>query len=105
MKKKHNISKTKNVKKSTTYLKKAIKYLISFTLTALLAVIVATLFFQILSKYYAFASKNSLTLYDLSILSSFSGGVFGVMIAKFGTVMRSINKAFDRFAKKEGGSK
>lgn len=86
------------------HLSKALLFTITLALTALLAVFVATLFFESLVKYYAFASNHEMTIYDLSIMSSFTGGVFGVVISKFGAVMKFFNRKFDSLLTK-GGSK
>lgn len=85
---------------SKSSLKKAATFSVALISSIFTVLLVASIVFQALSQYYAISVERDLTFFDLSIMSSFTGGVFGAIICRFSNLVKfyheKISKVFDK---------
>lgn len=81
-----------------------LKTLIAVALSALTVVLVVTFTIQIIASFYQSAAQRGMTIFDLTVISTFTGAVNGVIISKFVSIYRVIRKALD-FRKKGDSDK
>ena len=84
---------------------KILSLIISTALAILLIAVISTFFFEVLSRYYTLAVDRELSFYDLSIMSSFTGGAFGVIISNFVKIVRFFNDKIANVISKKGDRK
>lgn len=90
---------------SNLSISKILSLIISTALAILLIAVISTLFFEVLSRYYTLAVDRELSFYDLSIMSSFTGGAFGVIISNFAKIVRFFNDKITNVISKKGDRK
>ena len=76
-------------------LKKLMKSLISAALTIIVEILSVTFIVQIISGFYQVAINHQLNVFDLTILSTFTGATCGVIISKVASIYRFIRRRFD----------
>lgn len=75
--------------------KKIMKSLIAATLTIIVEILSVTFIVQIISGFYQVAINHQLNVFDLTILSTFTGATCGVIISKIASIYRFIRRRFD----------
>lgn len=76
--------------------KRFFKFLIAAILTIFVELLSVTFIVQIISSFYQVAIEHQLNVFDLTILSTFTGAVCGVIISKFASIYRFFRKVLDR---------
>ena len=76
--------------------KRFFKSLIASILTIFVELLSVTFVVQIIASFYQVAIEHQLNVFDLTILSTFTGAVCGVIISKFASVYRFFRKVLDR---------
>lgn len=75
---------------------KIIKIVISFALALLFLVLTVTFLIQAIAGYYQIAVNRGMTVFDLTIVSTFVGSICGVIISKFSSIYKSIFNFLNR---------
>lgn len=72
-----------------------LKSIVSIALTLLILVLIVTFTIQSIASFYQTAAHSNLTIFDLTVVSTFAGSVNGVIISKTYSIYRSIRKFLD----------
>jgi len=83
-------------------LKSILKSALAAILTLALELLIVTFIIQLISGFYQVAVNHQLNVFDLTILSTFTGAVCGVIISKAMSIYRFFRRLFDH--SKKGGS-
>lgn len=75
---------------------KIIKIVLSFALALLFLVLTVTFLIQAIAGYYQIAVNRGMTVFDLTIVSTFVGSICGVIISKFSSIYKSIFNFLNR---------
>lgn len=75
---------------------KIIKIVLSFALALLFLVLTVTFSIQAIAGYYQIAVDRGMTVFDLTIVSTFVGSICGVIISKFSSIYKSIFNFLNR---------
>lgn len=75
---------------------KIIKIVLSFALALLFLVLTVTFLIQAIAGYYQIAVDRGMTVFDLTIVSTFVGSICGVIISKFSSIYKSIFNFLNR---------
>lgn len=75
---------------------KIIKIVLSFALALLFLVLTVTFLIQAIARYYQIAVNRGMTVFDLTIVSTFVGSICGVIISKFSSIYKSIFNFLNR---------
>lgn len=75
---------------------KIIKIVLSFALALLFLVLTVTFLIQAIAGYYQIAVNRGMTVFDLTIISTFVGSICGVIISKFSSIYKSIFNFLNR---------
>ena len=77
-------------------IKSILKSALSIILTLASELIIVTFIVQLISGFYQVAINHQLNVFDLTILSTFTGAVCGVLISKATSIYRFFRKLIDR---------
>ena len=75
---------------------KIFKMILSMALTLLFLILVVTFLIQSIAGYYQIAVNRGMTVFDLTILSTFVGAMSGVVVSKFLSIYKSIFNFLNR---------
>lgn len=75
---------------------KIIKTVLALALTVLFLILVVTFLIQAIAGYYQIAVNRGMTVFDLTIVSTFVGAICGVVISKFSAIYKSIFNFLNR---------
>lgn len=75
---------------------KTLKIILSLALTLLFLVLAVTFLIQAIAGYYQIAVNRGMTVFDLTIVSTFVGSICGVIISKFSSIYKSIFNFLNR---------
>ena len=75
---------------------KIIKIVLSFALALLFLVLTVTFLIQAIAGYYQIAVNRGMTVFDLTIVSTFVGSICGVIISRFSSIYKSIFNFLNR---------
>ena len=76
--------------------KKALKSVIALILTIMLELVSITFIVQLISGFYQVAINHQLNVFDLTILSTFTGATCGVIVSKIASIYRFFKKFLDK---------
>ncbi len=79
--------------------KSILKAVLAAILTLALELLIVTFIIQLISGFYQVAVDHQLNVFDLTILSTFTGAVCGVVISKAMSIYRFFRKVFNRSKK------
>lgn len=77
-------------------IKSILKSALAIILTLAAELIIVTFIVQLISGFYQVAINHQLNVFDLTILSTFTGAVCGVLISKAILIYRFFRKLIDR---------
>lgn len=77
-------------------IKKIIKFAIAVLAAIIVEILSVTFIVQIISGFYQVAIRHQLNVFDLTILSTFTGATCGVVISKASSIYRFFRRALDR---------
>ena len=80
-------------------IKSILKSVLAAILTLALELLIVTFIIQLISGFYQVAVSHQLNVFDLTILSTFTGAVCGVIISKAMSIYRFFRRVFDRSKK------
>lgn len=76
--------------------KSILKSILAMILTLAAELLIVTFIVQLISGFYQVAINHQLNVFDLTILSTFTGAVCGVLISKANSIYRFFSRLFDR---------
>lgn len=75
---------------------KIVKIILSLAVTVLFLILVVTFLIQSIAGYYQIAVNRGMTVFDLTIISTFVGAMSGIVISKFSSIYKSIFNFLNR---------
>ena len=80
-------------------IKSILKAVLAAILALALELLIVTFIIQLISGFYQVVVNHQLNVFDLTILSTFTGAVCGVIISKAMSIYRFFRRLFDRSKK------
>lgn len=77
-------------------IKSILKSVLSMILTIAAELLIVTFIVQLISGFYQVAIDHQLNVFDLTVLSTFTGAVCGVLISKAMSIYRFLRRLMDR---------